>query len=428
MLCPLWGLRQSAWSFTLIGTLRRTLRRPTITVSSNKALIKHELLGWARNRAKVTVDDAAKAASVESEILEGWEAGDGAPTVSQLRSLAGKYHFPLAVFYLPTPPTDFAPLRDFRRLPNANGRTISAELALHIRDAHQRRELALELRDDLGEPIRPFRLRAALNDSPESVGEEVRRFFGVTDADQRKAARDSRAFDFWRRKLEEKDILVFVIGGPHNIVDTNEMRGFVIARHEIPVIVVNGRDHSQGGRCYTLLHELAHVLLGESALTNGDGGTAEEQKIERFCDAAAAAALMPRDLMFSFAQVKPTGERQWNDDELRTMANTIGVSREAFLLRLVTMRRASWDFYMGRRRKFRDDYEAGAAAKAMAPKKEVKIPRPILLMSWNGRGFTRLVLRSYYDQRITLNDVSSYLGAKVKYVPALERAAFQTAE
>ena len=51
-----------------------------------------------------------------------------------------------------------------------------------------------------------------------------------------------------------------------------------------------------------------------------------------------------------------------------------------------------------------------------------------MLMSWNGRGFTRLVLRSYYDQRITLNDVSNYLGAKVKYIPDLESAAFQAAE
>jgi Zn-dependent peptidase ImmA (M78 family)/DNA-binding XRE family transcriptional regulator len=397
-------------------------------VASPKALIKYELLGWARSRAKATLNDAARAANVEPETLEGWEAGDGAPTVSQLRSLAGKYHFPLAVFYLPKPPTDFAPLRDFRRLPNASDRTISAELALHIRDAHQRRELALELHDDIGEPVRPFQLRATLNDSPEAVGEEVRRFFDVTDADQRKAARENRAFDFWRRKLEERDILVFVIGGPQNIVDMNEMRGFAIARNEIPVIVVNGRDYSQGGRCYTLLHELAHVLLGESALTNGEGGTTEEQRIERFCDAVAAGALMPRNLMLSFAQVKPTGERRWNDDELHMLANSIGVSREAFLLRLVTMRRASWDFYMERRKKFKDDYEAAAAAKALAPKKEVKIKRSILLMSWNGRGFTRLVLRSYYDNRITLNDVSSYLGAKVKHIPALERVVFQTAE
>ena len=92
------------------------------------------------------------------------------------------------------------------------------------------------------------------------------------------------------------------------------------------------------------------------------------------------------------------------------------------------MQRASWDFYLRRRMKFKNDYEAAAAAKALAPKKEVRIPRPILLMSWNGRGFTRLVLRSYYDNRITLNDVSSYLGAKVKHIPAIERVVFQTAE
>lgn len=397
-------------------------------MAGTKAKIKAELLGWARNRAKIAVDDAAKAANVEAATLQAWEAGDEAPTISQLRHLAGKYHFPLAFFYLPKPPADFAPLRDFRRLPDATDRTISPELALQIRNAHQRRELALDLHDDLGQPVRPFKLKAALSNAPEAVGEEIRRFLGVKEADQRKAAREERAFDFWRRKLEERDILVFVVSGPHNSVDLEEMRGFAIARNEIPVIVINGRDYSQGGKCYTLLHELVHVMLGESALTNGEGGTAEEQRIERFCDAVAAAALMPRDLMLSISQVRPTGERKWDDDELRTMANAIGVSREAFLLRLVTLKRASWDFYMTRRKKFKDEYEAAAAAKALAPKKPVAIKRSVLLMSWNGRGFTRLVLRSYYDQRITLNDVSSYLGAKVKHIPALERAAFRPAE
>jgi Zn-dependent peptidase ImmA (M78 family) len=396
-------------------------------VAGTKALIKAELLGWARNRAKITVDDAAKAASVAPEMLKAWEAGVEIPTVSQLRNLAEKYHFPLAVFYLPKPPADFTPLRDFRRLPDATDRRISAELARQIRSAHERRELAVELHEDLGEIVRPFRLKAGLNDEPEAVGKEIRALLGAKDVEQRKAAREHRGFDFWRRKLEENDILVFVVGGAQG-VDLKEMRGFAIARNQIPVIVINGRDSSQGGKCYTLLHELTHVMLGESALTNGDGGTAEEQKIERFCDAVAAAALMPRDLMLSIPQVKPAGERKWNDDELRSLANAIGVSREAFLLRLVSLRRASWDFYMARRTKFKDEYEAAATLKEIAPKKPVAIKRSILLMSWNGRGFTRLVLRSYYDQRITLNDVSSYLGAKVRHIPALERATFQPAE
>jgi Zn-dependent peptidase ImmA (M78 family)/DNA-binding XRE family transcriptional regulator len=397
-------------------------------VAATKAKIKAELLRWARNRAKITADDAARAANVEPVTLTAWEAGEDAPTISQLRHLAAKYHFPLAFFYLPAPPVDFAPLRDFRRLPDIADRKISPELALQIRSAHQRRELALDLHDDLGEPVRPFELKATLIDDPEAIGKEVRRFLGVTDADQRRAAKEGRAFDFWRRKLEERDILVFVVSGPHNGIGVEEMRGFTIARREIPVIVVNGRDYSQGGKCYTLLHELVHVMLGESALTNGDGGTLEEQKSERYCDAVAAAALMPRDLMLSIPQVSPASERKWNDDELRVMASAIGVSREAFLLRLVSMQRASWDFYMARRRKFKDEYDAAEAAKALAPKKPVAIKRSILLMNWNGRGFTRLVLRSYYGQRITLNDVSSYLGAKVKHIPALERAAFQAAE
>ncbi len=73
-------------------------------MTSTKALIKPELLVWTRNRAKLKLDEAAKAANVEAETLKAWEAGEGAPSVSQLRNLAAKYHFPLAVFYLPKPP------------------------------------------------------------------------------------------------------------------------------------------------------------------------------------------------------------------------------------------------------------------------------------------------------------------------------------
>src|SRR5439155_13325481 len=146
----------------------------------------------------------------------------------------------------------------------------------------------------------------------------------------RKAAGQGRAFDFWRRKLEESGVLVFVISGPHYSVDFDEMRGFAIAREILPVAVVNGRDYSQGGKCYTLLHELAHILLGESAITNGTdfNSTSEEQRIERFCDAVAAAALMPSKLVLSFADIKTPGARKWTDEQLRPVAKSLGVSRE----------------------------------------------------------------------------------------------------
>jgi len=397
-----------------------------------KALIKHELLVWARERAKLKIDDAAKAVNVSPERIEQWEKGEDAPTVNQLRSLAKKYHFPLAVFYLPEPPVDFAPLRDYRRMPDFEDRTISPNLAFHIRTAHERREVALELNDDLRDEPQIVALKTTLKDDPEEVGQSIRDLLGIEDEAQKKAARADRAFDFWRRKMEEHDILVFVVSGPSYSVELKEMRGFAIAKPQLPVIVVNGKDYSQGGKTFTLLHEFTHILLGESAISNGSSDslndTAEEQRIERFCDAVAAATLMPRRLVLSFPNVEKSGYREWTDNELRTIARAIGVSRHALLLRFVTIKRATWDYYKMQRTRFEEEDRKAAEKAAHEPKKEVAIKQPVLVMSRNGRGYTRLVFRGYYDQRITLNDVSNYLGAKVKHIPDLERAAFHMAE
>ena len=395
---------------------------------ANKAIIKAELLVWARQRAKVTAEVAAKAANVRLEVLASWEAGEEAPTLNQLRALANCYHFPLAAFYLQEPPTDFAPLRDFRRLPDAGDEEISPNLALHIRNAYERRELALELQEELGELAAPFPLRATLTTNPEELGRSIREFLGVDGEQQKRAARQNKVFDFWRRRLEEKGVLVFVISGPHYAVDLAEMRGFTIAKSPLPVIVVNGKDSSAGGRSFTLLHELVHIILGESALSNGRGDVdtrPAERRIERFCDAVAAATLMPRDLVLSFPEAQTAGERSWKDEVLGSIAKAIGVSRQALLIRLVTLHRASWTFYRAKADQYDEERRAAAA---IEEKKAVPIKRPVMLMSWNGRSFTGLVLRSYYDQRITLNDVSSYLGAKLKHIPDLERAVFQGAE
>lgn len=363
------------------------------------AQVKPELLSWARDSAKVTVADAAKAAHVSIERVTAWEDPDDSdrPTLGQLRHLAEKYRYPLAVFFLPEPPRDFAPLRDFRRIPDTPEGNLSPNLAYHIRSAYERRELALELSEDLREPAPTVPIRAHVEESAEEVGARIRKFLGVDEDSQQKASR--QAFDFWRRRLEEHGVLVFVISGPHYAVGLEEMRGFAIAKAELPVIVVNGKDYSAGGKAFTLLHEFVHVLLGESAISNGASSdailTVEEQRVERFCVAVAAATLMPRHVLMQFDEITTPGERSWSDEELRPIAQRFGVSREALLLRFVTIGRASWSFYMDQRPRFREEYRKSAEERAK-DKKSVSIKRPVMLMSWNGRGFTQLVLRSYY--------------------------------
>lgn len=78
-----------------------------------KALIEPALLVWARTTASLELEEAAEAIGVSVERLEDWEQGSDKPTIPQLKKAAAVYKRPLSVLFLPEPPTDFMPLRDF---------------------------------------------------------------------------------------------------------------------------------------------------------------------------------------------------------------------------------------------------------------------------------------------------------------------------
>ena len=71
------------------------------------------------------------------------------------------------------------------------------------------------LYQDLNTRPERIALRATLDANPEEIGQSIRAFLRVDDEAQKRAARQGKAFDFWRRRFEENDILVFVVSGPH---------------------------------------------------------------------------------------------------------------------------------------------------------------------------------------------------------------------
>ena len=71
-----------------------------------QALVKPELLIWARQKAGLDLHEAAKKVAIRPERLQSWEAGETRPTVKQLRKLGQVYKRPLAIFYLADPPRD----------------------------------------------------------------------------------------------------------------------------------------------------------------------------------------------------------------------------------------------------------------------------------------------------------------------------------
>jgi Zn-dependent peptidase ImmA (M78 family)/transcriptional regulator with XRE-family HTH domain len=386
-----------------------------------KALVEPPMLVWARETASLSQEEVARSLGVPVERVQEWERGEDSPTVSQLRRLADKCKRPLSVFYLPEPPQGFQALRDFRRLPGAQDRRFSPQLAYEVRAAYERRLVALEVFEDLGEAPPQLGVAGAPSDDPEVMARRLRERLGITLTQQ--ARWNNETFRGWRDAVETAGVLVFVLGGAHHQVDLEEMRGFAIAEDPLPVVVVNGKDRTPG-RVFTLLHELAHVALGQSAIENdveaGDALPPPARNLERFCNRVAAAVLMPRDELL--AEPIVVGRRpgaEWSNEEVLALARRYGVSREALLLRLVELGRAEQAFYQRMRREYArqreeaEEQETGGFA-----------PYQYQVLGHLGRGFARLVLQAYHSKRLTLSAVSGFLGVQAKYVPIIERAAF----
>ncbi len=394
------------------------------------ALIKPELLIWARKSAGYGLEDAAKKLRVDKERLGAWEAGDARPTIAQLRAAAKLYRRPLAIFYLPEPPRDYQPLRDYRRLPDADLGKLSPELLATIRRAHAVREAALELRElDDEDVASPPTVDSRLRD-PERLGEAARRLLGVTLEQQSIWGDPGRALSAWIDAVVRLDLLVLQAQS----ISIQEMRGFSVWMDPLPVIVLNGADFPRG-RIFTLLHELAHLLLHTDGVCDAAPRRRElrpSDAVEILCNRAAAAALMPSQaLTAEIGSRKPTPDGKWPDATLRSLSETFGVSQEAVVRRLYSLDLTTWGFLREKQAEYQAAYEAFRAEQTRQRREEERAGGPSyyrMKVRDLGRPFIESALDAYNRRAITGSDLTEFLEIKINQLPKLEEELATTGQ
>ena len=309
-------------------------------------------------------------------------------------------------------------MRDFRRMPGEIANVYSPELRHEIRLANERRQLALELFAELEEESTRFSLSATLSDAPEKVGTTIRDALDIDYAKQTQSRNRQSSFPFWRRRMEALGVLVFQA----ERVKLSEMLGFSIVDPVLPVITVNRKN--KRGRVFTLLHEFTHLMLRRSGicdLDEDDLRLPDEQRVEVFCNAVAASALVPAQNLLNEPQVFGKGRSSWRNDELEALAERYGVSALVVLRRLLTVGRITEAFYREKQADYRAIYKR-LDQEELDSRGEAEILRnmPRETLGKLGSPFVRLVLNNYYRETITLNDVSDYVGVKVRHVPKIE--------
>lgn len=260
--------------------------------------VNPEILTWARETAGLTQEEAARKLGFKDaqkrtavERLNAYESGQDDPSRSVLVKMSKQYHRPPLTFYLSKPPRKGDRGTDFRTLSADRSPEDDAILDALIRDVQARQSTVravLEDDDDV-KPL-PFIASHEMSDGWQSIIASLRNLLEVRQAEYRVQPDAAASFALLRTAAEQSGVFVLLkgnLGTHHTEIGTEVFRGFSIADGIAPFVVINEYD-ARTAWSFTLLHELVHLLLGQT----GIGNARADNDVEQFCDDIAGRFLL----------------------------------------------------------------------------------------------------------------------------------------
>lgn len=269
------------------------------------------------------------------------ETGENKPTRKQLEKIASVYKRPLLTFYMKSPPARADSGEDFRQSSNKLTKRENALLDALLRDVKARQEMLKELLED-EEGFTPHNYVSSIKIS-DGVSSAVQAIASIFKFDHksridRKGTPDD-LFKALRQKAETAGIFVLLIGdlgSHHSAIGPSVFRGFAIADKAAPLIVINDQD-AKSARSFTLIHEVTHILLGQT----GVSGTPDIAKpntsrevAERFCNDVAGEFLLPTEELGQKPAALENSSKTTAMDVINGIADTWSVSEPMVAYRL----------------------------------------------------------------------------------------------
>lgn len=225
-----------------------------------------------------------------------WSRGEESPTFKQLERFAKATYTPIGFLFLPEPPVERVPIPDFRTVGGKRAARPSLDLLDTVYICQQRQEWYREFARTTGVKPLPFAGSTTPASDVEKVAAGIRHALGFDIEERRQIPTWTEAL---RRFIDQADslgILVMVSGvvgsNTRRKLDPQEFRGFALADNLAPVVFINGSD-TKAAQMFTLAHELVHIWIGQSALSDAQAAQIPEHQIERWCNLVAAELLVP---------------------------------------------------------------------------------------------------------------------------------------
>jgi Zn-dependent peptidase ImmA (M78 family) len=385
---------------------------------SDKVNINPKVLRWCRETAKMTTEQASGKVPVGPDKLKEWEEGTNQPTIKQAEKLAKAYRRPLALLFLPGIPHDFTTLQDFRK---KSAQPLGTASTFIIREIQQKQAWLSELNEENDEPVVGFVGKYTLKSDPIEVARDILQTLGIHPTRYTTA----NPILEWIRKAETQGVFVSRTSYIHSRLklDSEELQGFCIADKYAPFVFVNSDDWD-APQLFTLVHELAHIWIAASGISNDVGPELKHRDklhpVELFCNQVAAHALMPAGTVRAL-NIQVFG----SSEAIFKTARKMGVSSFALLYRAHSLQLISIDKYRKLKKDIEKDYQDFVVREEEKRKLQKEAKKGgadyyVLLANKNSHLFSRVVMDAYRGGIIPPTQASSLLNTQVNNFPKLE--------
>lgn len=297
--------------------------------STELAYINPKVLSWAIKRSGIDRVEIAKRIGVTPDLLSAWESPGGAkPIWDKALRIADVLQVPFGYLFSSTLPKTELDVDDFRK----RGPAVADSPSFHqlVSEVLSRRDWFRAFVDDGGGSPLPFVGSFTIRNNPQEVANDIREKIGLTGQFRHSAGNWSNYLTALVHKAEDIGILVMRTGiaGHDNRhkISPDEFQAFALSDKLAPVIVINSSD-TRAAQVFSFAHELAHIWLGVSGISNSSEGQESNNQIEEFCNTVAANLLAPRVAFLN----------SWRDGGRDRVER---VAKEFWVSQLVVLRRA----------------------------------------------------------------------------------------
>ena len=262
--------------------------------TAKRVEVKPGMLRWARKRAGLDPDTLAH----RFPKLADWEDAEknARPTLKQLEDFARATHAPVGYLFLPEPPVEQVPIPDFRTVGNQRIGHPSPDLLDTVYICQQRQEWYRDFARSVREEALPFIGSATVQSDVDQTAAKIRQALRFDIEERRQCATWAEALSRFIEQADSLGVLVMTSGivasNTHRKLNPDEFRGFALADGVAPLVFINGAD-TKSAQMFTLAHELAHLWLGQSALSDVSPVSSPTNGVEIWCNRIAAELLVP---------------------------------------------------------------------------------------------------------------------------------------